>query len=500
MPNPHDILRSLAALAIVALAPPAARAAPLRIDEAIRAAWERNEGLRASASGVAAARADAARARDARLPTLSLSARGVRTDQPMMAFGLKLDQGLIGPADFDPARLNDPAAIGGWGAGASVSVPLFTGGRLAAGQRAAGAMANAEAATHERRLDELAVAVVEAYFGTQVTEEGVRYAEELVAHATETERLVRKRNAEGLALDADAARATAFRAQAEADRAAALQRRASARSALALLTGSDAAALELVTPVGEVRPSTGSGRTEEGEAPVGEVPAGPSTGSGRTGEGEAPLGEVRPSTGSGRTGAGSERTETIDAPAAERAGLRPDLEAARLRRDAAEAGVTAARGSLLPAVFAQASAETMRTGDLDEGTSWTTLGLVARWDLSLADARAASAAGARARAAEDALAWEEHQARREGEEARTAVETADARVASAREAVAASESARALRAARHREGLLPLTDVLDAEAGLAGARALLLASRLEARVSRARLALATNHPIEGLNP
>jgi outer membrane protein TolC len=479
MPNPHDILRRLAALAIVALAPPAARAAPLPIDEAIRAAWERNESLRASASGVAAARADAARARDARLPTLSFSARGVRTDQPMMAFGLKLDQGRIGPEDFDPARLNDPAAIGGWGAGAVVSVPLFMGGRLAAGQRAAGAMANAEAATHERRRDELAVAVVEAYFGTQVAEEGVRYAEELVAHAAETEHLVRKRNAEGLALDADAARATAFRAQAEADRAAALQRRASVRSALALLTGLDAASLDLVTPVGEVRPSTGSGRTEEGEA---------------TG------GELRPSTGSGRTGAGSGRTETFDAPAAERAGLRPDLEAARLRRDAAEAGVTAARGSLLPAVFAQASAETMRTGDLDEGTSWTTLGLVARWDLSLADARAASAARARARAAEDALAWEEHQARREGEEARTAVETADARVASAREAVAASESARALRAARHREGLLPLTDVLDAEAGLAGARALLLASRLEARVSRARLALATNHPIEGLTP
>jgi outer membrane protein TolC len=484
MPDTHDIRRAPAAaltafaiLAVLALAPASAGAAPLPIDEAIRAAWQRNEGLRASASGVAAARADAARARDARLPTLSFSARGVRTDQPMMAFGLKLDQGRIGPADFDPARLNDPAAIGGWGAGASVSVPLFMGGRLAAGQRAAGAMANAEAATHERRRDELAVAVVEAYFGTQVAEEGVRYAEELVAHAAETEHLVRKRNAEGLALDADAARATAFRAQAEADRFAALQRRASARSALALLTGLDAASLELVTPVGEVRPSTGSGRTGEGEARVGEVPAG----------------EARPSTGSGRT-------ETFDAPAAERAGLRPDLEAARLRRDAAEAGVTAARGSLLPAVFAQASAETMRTGDLDEGTSWTTLGLVARWDLSLADARAASAARARARAAEDALAWKEHQARREGEEARTAVETADARVASAREAVAASESARALRAARHREGLLPLTDVLDAEAGLAGARALLLASRLEARVSRARLALATNHPIEGLTP
>jgi outer membrane protein TolC len=359
-----------------------------------------------------------------------------------MAFGLKLDQARIAAPDFDPSRLNDPAAIGGWGAGATIAVPLFTGGRLTAGRRAAGAMAGAEAATHARRRDELAVAVVEAYFGAQAAEEGLRHAEELVAHAVETERIVRGRNGQGLALDADAARATAFRAQAEAERAVAWQQRASARSALALLTGLDTAGAELVSPIGG-SPAPGDGRPAEARA---------------------------------------------------------DLEAARLRRDAADAGVTAARGSLLPALFAAASAETMRSGDLSDGASWTTLGLVARWDLSVADARATAAAAARARAAAQALAWQERQATREAEEARAAVETADARVGSAGEAVAASESARALRAARHREGLLPLTDVLDAEAGLAGARALLLASRLEARVARARLALATNQSIEGLTP
>ena len=42
--------------------------------------------------------------------------------------------------------------------------------------------------------------------------------------------------------------------------------------------------------------------------------------------------------------------------------------------------------------------------------------------------------------------------------------------------------------------------VLDAEAGLAGARALLLASRVEARLARARHALALHQPIEGLTP
>jgi outer membrane protein TolC len=365
----------------------------------------------------------------------------------MMAFGLALDQARIGQADFDPARLNHPDAVGGWGAGAALNLPLFTGGRTAAGARAAGAAADAEAAGHARRRQELAAAVVEAYFGAEVAEQGVRYAEDLLAQARETERFVRERNAQGEALDADLARAAAFRAQAEAERATAIQRRASARSGLALLAGDGVAEGELATPVEALPPA----------------PALPP---------DAP-------------------------PPADR----PDLVAARRQRDAAEAGVSAARGALLPAVFAQAGAETMREGsDLARGGSWTTLGVVLRWDLALADAHATRAAQARARAAGEALAWKEREASREVGEARRAIETADARVRSADEAVAASEAAQRLRAARHRQGLLPLTDVLDAEAGLAGARALLLASRLEARVARARLALALNQPIEGVTP
>lgn len=435
--------RTLLALAALALAGEPRAAAPLTLEDAVRTAWAKNLGLAAGAAQVEAARADASAATASLLPALQLTARGVRTDEPLMAFGIKLDQGQITQQDFDPARLNDPAAITGWGAGVSLTQPIFAGGRILAGRRALAAQAGAEAASQERRAQEIAVAVVEAYFGAQVAAEGVKFAEDLLAQARETERFVGLRNREGLALDADLARATAFRAQAEADRAAAVQRLESARSALVLLAGDDVAGAALATPV------------EGGEAPP------------------AP------------TGTGGER---------------PDLAAARLRRDAARAGVAAARGSLLPEVGAQASLETLRTSDLDDGTSWYALGVVAKWQLTVADGARLRAARARARAAEAALGWQAREAAREGAEARRALETADARVRSAREAVAASESARALRAARHRQGLTPLTDLLDAEAGLAGARALLLASRLEARVARAKLALADGMPVEGLKP
>jgi outer membrane protein TolC len=441
----RSLLFPAVALAVAALATPLparSEPAPLTVEDAIRAAWAQNPALRASSAQVEAARADALRARDARLPTLRLEARGVRTDEPMMAFGLKLDQARITAEDFDPAKLNAPDAVGGLGASATISVPVYLGGRLAAGQRAAERIAESEADEDQRRRMELAAAVVEAYFGAQAAEQGIRYAEDQLAHARETERIMRDRNAEGQVLDSEVARAVAFRAQTEAELAGARRRAASARSAISLLTQQPPDAT-LITPLADTPPDAAEGGD-------------PST--------------------------------------------RPDVEAARLRREAAEAGVVAARGGLLPSVFAQASAETMRTPDLEDGAGWTAVGVVLRWDLSLADRDATRAAVARARAAAAALEWRQRQAAREVDEARASIEAADARVLAAREALAASESARTIREARHREGLLPLTDVLDAEAALAGARALLLASRLEARVARASLALALHQPIEGMLP
>jgi outer membrane protein TolC len=96
--------------------------------------------------------------------------------------------------------------------------------------------------------------------------------------------------------------------------------------------------------------------------------------------------------------------------------------------------------------------------------------------------------------------WEERRAAREVTEARRAFDGATARIKAAREAVASGEAVRTQRAARHRQGLLPLTEVLDAETGLSGARTLLLQSQLEARLARAQLQLALGQPVEGVTP
>ena len=436
-----SFLLRLGTLLLACLFPLSSHADPLTVEEAIRVAWQHNMGLAGGQAMVEAARGDAEVARAGWLPSMVVSANALATKEPMMAFGLKLNQQRIGAADFDPARLNSPDLVGGFGLGATVMQPLYMGGRLAAGRQAAVAQAEAESLTQTRRTQELALNVVRAYFGAQVAMQGLAFAQDVLTQARETENFARARNQQGLALDADVARATAFRAQAEADHSIAEQRLASARAMLVLLTDERAATAELATPLS--LPDWG--------------PAGAN-----------PDGEER-----------------------------PDVRAARLRIEGARQMAAATHGKLLPEVLAQATVETMRS-DFDQGALWYSLGLVARWRLSIADRRAEVADKHRIAASVAAHEWQARQARYEIEEARRSLDSARERMVSAQEAINAAESARTLRRERHREGLLPLTEVLDAEAGLAGARALLLRSEFEARFANAQVQFASGQPIEGV--
>ena len=430
----HPVLRYL--LPGVALAGLHAQA-PFTIQDAIRRAWAGQSGLKAGEAMVDRARAEAEALANLRLPSFSASAGITRTDEPMMAFGTRLDQARIAQADFMPSTLNHPGAITGGGATLSVTQPLYAGGRLDAARRAGMAMAAAEASTQTHRRQQVAYGIEQAYFGTQVAEQGLRWAEDTLKQAQETERFVQARVDQGLMLRAEGDRAKAFRASAQAGVAEAGQRLGTARSALALLMGSEPPA-SLTTPV--------EAREAEGQA----VP-----------------------------------------------GSRADLQAMREQGEAARQGIAAAQASLKPEVGVTLLAGTDRYS-LKEGGNWTTASVGARWNFSFSDGPRVHAARAAARAAEEGLKFSEQEAAREVQEARRGIDTAQAKIAFAKVALEASESVRALRTARHREGLLPLVEVLDAESGLAGARTLLLNSELEWRLSRAQLALALGQPIEGV--
>ena len=408
---------------------------PLSIQAAIRRAWADQSGLQAGAALVERAQAEAEAMRDLRLPTLSLTAGLSRSDEPMAAFGTKLNQARITPNDFTPSILNHPDPVTGASALLSLSQPLYAGGRLAAAGRAGAALAESEAARQGHRMQQVALAVDQAYFGAQVAQQALVWAEDTLTQARETERFVQARADQGLMLKSEAERTRAFLAQSEAGVVQARQRLASARSALALLLGG-AVPEQLETPVAPA------------DAAVPSLP-----------------------------------------------GQRGDLQAARAQSEAAREGVTAARASLKPEVGLTLAAGTARNS-LSSGGNWTTVAVGARWNFSFSDGPRVHAARAAARAAELDLKWQRQQAGREVQEARGDLQAAQARIAFAQVALTASESVRTLRTARHREGLLSLVEVLDAEAALSGARTLLLSSQLDWRLSRARLALALGQPIE----
>lgn len=412
----------------------------LTVEAAIHRAWAQQSGLQASEAMVDRAKAEADAMRDLNLPTIAFSAGFMRTDQPMLAFGMKLNQARITQLDFNPASLNKPDAITGLGGGLTLSQPLYTGGRLTAARKAGGAMAEAEVSNQSHRRQQVALAVVQAYFGAQVAEQGQVYAEDSLRQAKEVEHFVQARVEQGLLLQAEGLRIRAFRAQGEAGLVEARQRVASARSGLALLLGQEVAPVTLVS---SLKPESTPTPTAQSET-------------------------------------------------------RGDLQAAKFQWQAARQGVKAAQGSLLPEVGLNLGLGTMHN-TWSSGGNWSEVSLGFKWNVfSSPDRRRVSSAKAMERAASYNLRWQEQVASREVAEARRAMESAAARIKMAQEAVEASESVRALRQARHREGLLPLTEVLDAEAGLSGARTLLLNSEYELRVSRAQLSLALGQPIEGV--
>lgn len=413
----------------------------LTVSEAIRKAWVDQAGLKAGQAMVDSRRAEAEGYRDLRLPTLTLQAQGVRTNEPMMAFGIKLNQARIGMADFNPLTLNHPDAIGAYGGSAVLQQPLYTGGRITAARKAGDFMAQAEAASQERRKQETALAVVQAYFGAEVAEQAMKWVQDTETWVKGMEDFVGARVNQGLMLESELQRLKAFHAQVDAQKAEVAMQIRSARSGLGLLLGQGPVDGTLATPL-----------------------------------------------------------EPVSAPPVAGPGRRPDLVAAELQAKAAGEGAKAAKGNNLPEVGLELGAGTLHHSWSQKG-DWTWAGLGVKWKVfSAPDLAKARAARAQAQAAKDMQAFKEQQAEHEVRVAQEGVKAAEARYAAAKDALAAAEESRRLREARHKEGLAPLIEVLDAEAAVQGARTLILQSLYELRVSRASLDLATGTPIEGVQP
>jgi outer membrane protein TolC len=456
--NMNGTLRATSALAVLlavgvstvrAQSVPEVKAAPLTLHAALERAEANAYANRIAAGTAAAQTAQAAGALKGILPSVRVEGGWVRTTDPIGAFGTALRQRRIAQQDFDPARLNYPAAATNYVGALVVEQPLLNAdaylGRRAATRAGDAAASSAQWTRVGTRLD-----VIRAYYGAVLAAEKAAtlgVAERAATrHVDQAESAVRA----GLVTPSDALLARVRAGEVEAQLIEARGDAALALRQLAVVMGTPGdSALQLPAQL----PTATRIRAM--------IDAGPATTAG---------------------------------------GGRADVSAARLADDAARADVARARAAFLPRLngFARYdwnSATTPYAGD----ENWT-VGVMATWTpfagaSQWADQRAASG---RADAAHAARAAAEAQAMLDVERAENARRVALARLEIAERGARQSAEAHRIVTKKYEGGLATVTELLDAAAVETQSGLSLTHARWAAIVAEAERRRALGHDPAGI--
>jgi outer membrane protein TolC len=414
----------------------AATAAPVDFRQCVAETLANNPDLAASGSRIGQAEAGVAQAEGAHMPRVNLSLTATRSNDPLNAFGLKLGQGNIAPADMDPAAINNPDAVTNLNTRIEVLAPLYTGGQLTAQADQAKAAARAARQGDAAFRQQLIRQVAEAYQGVHTARTYIKVAEESVATASEYVRVTEAMLKQGMAVKSDVLSARVNLEDAKLRVVEARRREAGALDQLKMLMG---------RPLGDALEIAAANSTA--------MPEGD----------EAALLE--------RARAGH-----------------PGLLALREQVEAARAQVRGARAGKRPQVNLMArqdwnddslglSASSYTVAGV---LSWTAFdGGVAQAGIDRAGAGQAEAE-ARLRQAENGILFQVRDARRQTQEA-------EVRLSARQAAVADADEAQRLTRKRYENGLATLADLLAVQAQLDKARADLVAARHDQEVGRIEL-------------
>lgn len=409
---------ALAALVLAATAAPAPLGAQdrLRLDQALERAERAAYANRIAAGQTRDRSGQALAPYRGILPSLRLESAYLRTTDPLNSFGFLLRQRAVTPAAFDPARLNDPAAIGNLMTGVVIEQPLFNADAWM-GRSAAAAARDATSAAEAWTRSSTAVDVARAYYGAILAAEQVvtlrAASEAAAAHVRQAESMVRQ----GMATRSDALLAQVKAGEIEAQLLDAESNARLARRGLATLLG-DPADTHWILP-----------------------------------DSLPPAQSVRLAA----QGAGTDSGGVAD---------RDDVRAARKGQQAAEADARRATALYLPRVNGFGRVDWNSPDTPFGGKSAWTLGVMLSWSpfagaQELAERRSASGRRESARAMAEAA---EAQAGLELARVRDRRDVSLARLAIAERAVTQSVEAHRIVTRKYDGGLATISDLLDAGA------------------------------------
>ncbi len=197
----------LVALLVLAVAFYSYAAESLTLEQAVATALESNPGLKAADAQVQAAQAGVLRSASGFLPKVTLSETYSKTNNPLMVFGTKLNQEIVGAADFDPAAINDPEAIENYNTRLAVMQPVFNGGREYLGVKQARLGRDASLQDRERTRQETVYNVIKAYHSLLLARESHKVALKSLEASTANVKLAEARYRAGAVLQSDLLRA-----------------------------------------------------------------------------------------------------------------------------------------------------------------------------------------------------------------------------------------------------------------------------------------------------
>ncbi|MEG9328416.1 TolC family protein [Salinimicrobium catena] len=156
--------------------------------EVLERVQENNSQLRISQQEFLAARAQYRQTNAVFLPNISVSHTGMTTNNPLMAFGSKLNQEIVTQSDFDPALLNDPDRIDNFATKVEVQQPLINLDGIYQ-RRAAKNKMQATELKSARTGDHMKLETEKAYMQLQLAHKAVKVLEQALETAEANLRL-----------------------------------------------------------------------------------------------------------------------------------------------------------------------------------------------------------------------------------------------------------------------------------------------------------------------
>ena len=171
-------------------------------NEIITRVKDNNNAIKISQQDVLMAKGDFNQTNALLLPNINVSHTGIATNNPLMAFGSKLNQEILTQNDFNPDVLNDPSQIQNYSTKFEIKQPLINLDGFYQ-RKAAKAKLNATTLQSERTEDYISLEVDKAYMQLQLAYKSLEVLETVKKSALENKRIANNSYKQGYLQKAD---------------------------------------------------------------------------------------------------------------------------------------------------------------------------------------------------------------------------------------------------------------------------------------------------------